>query len=528
MMVRQALSSASARSPAARPGPGSVEAAALAGRRFAVHRDDRTGAAGGRPRRISSRQALVAIRYSQVRNVARPAIVRRASRQARSSVSCRASSACSAERSIRQAVAVQLAAVPFDEHGEGGVVAGRRRRSTTGSGATAAVIARSGPGRVETAGRELGVERGGRIVVRPDRAPRAAAVASPRRRQARPPARPAPRRPGRRRRPAGSGPPRARPRGRRPRPGRRAPRRRASRTPVSTTAPRRVEQLVDQVAGRAAGEQHDRARRRSGPRGRGQCTRGRRPAGAGSRSATSAIRCDRSGVDRGNGHGTTLRGRHPGEGKGRSCMAVVRRLHHHRAARPGDDGRHGRRRSAPRQPRYGKVLVLPPAPDAIELRHLRAFVAVAEELNFGRAATRLFLSQPALSRQIRGLERLVGCDLLRRSTHRVELTLAGDALLDRARRLLADVDDAVLATRSVGGDLERRLAAVVGADQRPHRGRARPAGAARRRRAAARAVRAGARHDGAPGDRRRGAVAAAHARGRSRRRRSCCSTAAAS
>jgi epsilon-lactone hydrolase len=110
--------------------------------------------------------------------------------------------------------------------------------------------------------------------------------------------------------------------------------------------------------------------------------------------------------------------------------------------------------------RDGKVLVLPPAPDAIELRHLRAFVAVAEELNFGRAATRLFLSQPALSRQIRSLERLVGCNLLRRTTHRVELTLAGDALLDRARRLLADVDDAIFATRSVGGDLERRLAAA--------------------------------------------------------------------
>ena len=110
--------------------------------------------------------------------------------------------------------------------------------------------------------------------------------------------------------------------------------------------------------------------------------------------------------------------------------------------------------------RDGKILVLPPAPDAIELRHLRAFVAVAEELNFGRAATRLFVSQPALSRQIRSLERLVGCDLLRRSTHRVELTLAGDALLDRARRLLTDVDDAILATRSVGGELERRLAAA--------------------------------------------------------------------
>ena len=108
----------------------------------------------------------------------------------------------------------------------------------------------------------------------------------------------------------------------------------------------------------------------------------------------------------------------------------------------------------------GRVLPLPAAPDGIELRHLRAFVAVAEELNFGRAATRLYLSQPALSRQIRGLERLVGCDLLRRSTHRVELTLAGDALLDRARELLHGVDDAVSATRAVGGELAGRLARI--------------------------------------------------------------------
>ncbi|MEV6283466.1 alpha/beta hydrolase fold domain-containing protein [Kribbella sp. NPDC051770] len=102
------------------------------------------------------------------------------------------------------------------------------------------------------------------------------------------------------------------------------------------------------------------------------------------------------------------------------------------------------------------VLAMSNTPDAIELRHLRAFVAVAEELNFGRAATRLYLSQPALSRQIRALERLVGCDLLRRSTHRVELTLAGDALLDRARSLLADLDAAVATTRSVGGELVGR------------------------------------------------------------------------
>ena len=105
-----------------------------------------------------------------------------------------------------------------------------------------------------------------------------------------------------------------------------------------------------------------------------------------------------------------------------------------------------------------EVVSLPQAPDAIELRHLRAFVAVADELNFGRAAARLYLSQPALSRQIRSLERLVGCDLLRRSTHRVELTLAGEALLDRARGLLREVDEAVSAARSVGGELLARIA----------------------------------------------------------------------
>ncbi|HEX6525690.1 MAG TPA: alpha/beta hydrolase fold domain-containing protein [Streptosporangiaceae bacterium] len=104
------------------------------------------------------------------------------------------------------------------------------------------------------------------------------------------------------------------------------------------------------------------------------------------------------------------------------------------------------------------VLTLPQAPDAIELRHLRAFVAVADELNFGRAAARLYLSQPALSRQIRALERLVGCDLLRRSTHRVELTLAGEALLDRARPLLRGLDEAITVTRSVGGELMARIA----------------------------------------------------------------------
>jgi epsilon-lactone hydrolase len=104
----------------------------------------------------------------------------------------------------------------------------------------------------------------------------------------------------------------------------------------------------------------------------------------------------------------------------------------------------------------GEVLAFR-ARDGVEVRHLRAFVAVAEELNFSRAAERLYLSQPALSRQIRTLERVVGCALLRRSTHRVELTLAGSALLDRARPVLAALDEAIAAAQSVGGELAARI-----------------------------------------------------------------------
>src|SRR5690349_1334999 len=108
----------------------------------------------------------------------------------------------------------------------------------------------------------------------------------------------------------------------------------------------------------------------------------------------------------------------------------------------------------------GEVIPFPQAPDGVEVRHLRAFVTVAEELNFGRAAARLYVSQPALSRQIRALERLLGCELLRRTTHRVELTVAGSALLDRARTLLADLDEAIATTQSVGGELANRMATM--------------------------------------------------------------------
>ena len=103
------------------------------------------------------------------------------------------------------------------------------------------------------------------------------------------------------------------------------------------------------------------------------------------------------------------------------------------------------------------VLAFPQAPDAIELRHLRSFVAVAEELNFSRAADRLYISQSALSRQVSALEKLIGCNLLRRTTHRVELTLAGEALLERTHSVLENVAEAVAQTQLVGGELAYRL-----------------------------------------------------------------------
>ncbi|HEX6525314.1 MAG TPA: LysR substrate-binding domain-containing protein [Streptosporangiaceae bacterium] len=77
------------------------------------------------------------------------------------------------------------------------------------------------------------------------------------------------------------------------------------------------------------------------------------------------------------------------------------------------------------------------------LRDLRYFVAVAEELNFTRAAERLHLSQPALSKQIRGLETTLRAQLFRRDRRKVELTAAGAALHAVARNLLQDWDDGV-------------------------------------------------------------------------------------
>jgi len=88
----------------------------------------------------------------------------------------------------------------------------------------------------------------------------------------------------------------------------------------------------------------------------------------------------------------------------------------------------------------------------VELRHLRYFVAVAEELNFTRAAERLHIAQQALSTAIRQLEQRVGAQLVERTTRRVELTPAGIALLESARPLLAGAEQAVAAAREAAGE----------------------------------------------------------------------------
>src|SRR5262245_56751074 len=74
----------------------------------------------------------------------------------------------------------------------------------------------------------------------------------------------------------------------------------------------------------------------------------------------------------------------------------------------------------------------------MDLQRLRAFVGIAEAGGFGRAATRLHLSQPALSRQLRGLEDELGVRLFDRIGRRIQLTAEGEDLLQRTRRLLSD------------------------------------------------------------------------------------------
>src|SRR6266536_6034823 len=113
--------------------------------------------------------------------------------------------------------------------------------------------------------------------------------------------------------------------------------------------------------------------------------------------------------------------------------------------------------------------VLLPAPDTqapqgLELRHLRYFVAVADAGTFTRAAERLFIAQPTLSQQIRRLEQIVGTPLLQRRRDGVRLTAAGTVLLEAARDVLSAAGHAVAQARQAAGLGRPRLRFVIPAD----------------------------------------------------------------
>jgi DNA-binding transcriptional LysR family regulator len=93
----------------------------------------------------------------------------------------------------------------------------------------------------------------------------------------------------------------------------------------------------------------------------------------------------------------------------------------------------------------------------MELRQLRYFVAVAEEGNISRAGQRLFLTQPALSRQIQALEHEVGHPLLERKAHAIQLTRAGETLLREAREILQRADLALERTRAASEETRLRV-----------------------------------------------------------------------
>jgi len=93
---------------------------------------------------------------------------------------------------------------------------------------------------------------------------------------------------------------------------------------------------------------------------------------------------------------------------------------------------------------------------SLSIDALKSFVVLAEELHFGRAALRLHVSQPALTKQIKRLEAEIGGRLFERTTGRVQLTPAGDALKDRSRVLVTEAAAVeAFAKSAIQGNLER-------------------------------------------------------------------------
>ena len=101
------------------------------------------------------------------------------------------------------------------------------------------------------------------------------------------------------------------------------------------------------------------------------------------------------------------------------------------------------------------------APQGVELRHLRYFVAVADAGTFTHAAEQMYIAQPTLSQQIRRLEEMVGTPLLRRLRDGVRLTEAGTVLLEQSRAVLSLIDHGVCRTRQAAGIGRPRLRFVV-------------------------------------------------------------------
>ncbi|NPC94386.1 LysR family transcriptional regulator [Bacillus sp. WMMC1349] len=99
----------------------------------------------------------------------------------------------------------------------------------------------------------------------------------------------------------------------------------------------------------------------------------------------------------------------------------------------------------------------------MELRHLRYFIVVAEELHFGKAALRLKMTQPPLSQQIKQLESEIGVTLLKRSKRTVKLTSAGSVFLNQIKEGLSQIDQAVdMAQRTARGELGKLVIGFVG------------------------------------------------------------------